>query len=168
MELFPLPSYEEWRPILVPVNTRVHITYPGGQDVTQAISSMGKRFTREISRPFYPEDASPPIETTFDNPNPSPTTIQIEGLTHTADSAFNYGIWSQTLAPGNNPRCREKCSLCLAPFATALFAGTHPVALHARELSPACSNSWGQIYTADSRSRVFIGSQITSFLEVLQ
>lgn len=55
----------------------------------------------------------------------------MEGLTHTADAAFNYMIGSKTLAPGITLVVVKKISYALAPSATAPLLVLDPIALHA-------------------------------------
>lgn len=107
----------------------------------------------------YSEDGPPPIGIALNQPNPQPPKIQVEGSTCTADSAFDYVIGTKTLAPGSTPVVVNSVRNSLAPFATALFAGTRSIALHPGESSPAVLTMGNEIYTADSHSRVVIGSQ---------
>lgn len=104
-------------------------------------------------------DVPPPIGIALNQPKPQPPIIQVDGVSYTADSAFNYIIGSKTLAPGSTPVVVNNVRYSLAPSATVLFAGTRSIALQPAESSPPVLTIENEIYTADSRSRVIIGSQ---------
>lgn len=137
-------------------------------DLNQPKLPGSKPKSNSDSRPLglAPEPASspmsdipPPIAIALNQPKPQPPIIQVEGVSYTADSAFNYVIGSKTLTPGGSPVVVNNVRYSLAPSATALFAGTRSIALQPGQSSLPVLTIENEIYTADSDSRAIIGSQ---------
>lgn len=87
-----------------------------------------------------------------------PPIITIGPSVYTAESDLKYIIGSRTLAPGSPPLIVDSVSYALAPSAIALIIGTQTIAL-SQATAQLVATIINIIYTADSLSRLVIGSQ---------
>lgn len=88
----------------------------------------------------------------------APPIITIGPSVYTAESDLKYIIGSNTLAPGGPPLIVDNVPYALAPSATALIIGTQTIAL-SQATAQLVATIKNIIYTADSLSRLVIGSQ---------
>lgn len=173
-----LPGAEETvaepAPSTIPdtINTKIHTTVsdpsiPATSDEFQAPqSSQGPKSeplpvivtAQEDAQSSKLGEAASPTGITLKRLTALPPIITIRPSVYTAESDLKYIIGSRTLAPGGPPLTVDNVPSALAPSATALIIRTQTIAL-SQATAQLVATIKNIIYTADSLSRLVIGSQ---------
>lgn len=163
----PAPS-----PIHDTINAKIRTTVsnpiiPATSDEFQAPrSSLGSKSkplpvivtAQEDVQSSTPGRAASPTGITLKILTALPPILTIGPSVYTAEADLKYIIGSKTLAPGGPPLIVDNVPYALAPSATALIIGPQTIAL-SQPTAQLVATIKNIIYTADSLSRLVIGSQ---------